>query len=184
MEWTPERQEPLDCRRPLLWPVVDCDERPPTPASPIVIPYGHGDEMDGKAMYDDSDSNERDAPEPRPEFRPQDVVTFQLIAFQHSDEPTPKSGIARAFIFASPGARAATGPLRRFIPLLLSPLYRPLLNHESAEMGPLTTQDGTARQLVKVFSPDESVSVYLFILSLQEDGPNAGCWMTDSVVKI
>lgn len=135
-------------------------------------------------MNDPAGSDKRDAPQPRPDFRPQDVVTFQLIAFQHNDEPTPNSGIARAFIFASPANKAATGPLRRFIPLVLSPLYRSLLNHESAELGPITARDGTARQLVKIFAADGGVSVYLFILSLQKDGPHAGCWMTDSVLKM
>ena len=54
---------------------------------------------------------ETEDPDPSPEWTPAEVIRMQVEALQNNDTPSPDTGIATAFRFASPGNRAATGPL-------------------------------------------------------------------------
>ena len=72
---------------------------------------------------------------PRPELTPQDVVRLVIEALQHNSETPYDEGIRVTFNFASPTNRHATGPLQRFIEMVKSPQYRPMLGHHRAEYG-------------------------------------------------
>jgi hypothetical protein len=122
--------------------------------------------------------------QPDPKFSPEQVIKIVLEALQHNDQPAPDSGIAIAFRFASPGNRAATGPLNRFIQLVKNPSYRPMLNHKSAERGPIRISDDVARQRVTLTTASDEKVVYLFTLSKQTDDQYKNCWMTDGVERV
>ena len=65
-------------------------------------------------------------PGPSPTLSAADVVAVQLAALQTEprDGVGPGAGIRLAWSFASPGNRAATGPLDRFADLLRNPHER------------------------------------------------------------
>jgi len=119
--------------------------------------------------------------EPHPELSPEDVVRIQLDALRDNDRPSPDSGVALVFRFASPGNRAQTGPLPRFAEMIHSG-YAEMLNHREARLHQGLVQGDEAIQPVELLARDGSAHRYLFILSRQAEPPCAGCWMTDSVL--
>jgi hypothetical protein len=122
--------------------------------------------------------------QPNPNLSPEQVITIVLEALQRNDEQAPDAGIATAFRFASPGNRAATGPLERFIQLVKSPAYKPLLNHKTATRGTVRIADDIARQRVTLTSANGERIVYLFTVSKQTEDPYKNCWMTDGVERL
>ncbi len=121
-------------------------------------------------------------PGPRKEYTAEQVVKILMDALQNNDEKD--AGIATVFNFASPGNKKFTGPLERFIPMVKSAAYRPMLNFKSAEYGEMTTKDDHAEQSVTLTTTEGDVAVYLFQLSKQSDGDVKDCWMTDGVVRV
>jgi hypothetical protein len=71
---------------------------------------------------------------PRPELSPEQVVQYQIEALQHNDEPKLDTGIERAFRFASPSNKQMTGPLEKFIRIVKSPVYSPMVNSVSSSI--------------------------------------------------
>lgn len=140
----------------------------------------------GTSGRDGSMSRQRPAEgqKPDPKLTPEEVITIQLEALRDNDKPEKDSGIARAFEFASPGNRAATGPLDNFIQLVKSPAYRPMLNHRRVERGQIRVLGDEARQRVTLTDARGRRITYIFVLSKQQDEPYAGCWMTDSVIRV
>ncbi len=120
-----------------------------------------------------------DRPEPSPDLTPREVVRIQLDALRRNDDPSPDSGIATAFRFASGANRAATGPLGRFARMLRNPLYRPMIDHASAEFGPVHVDGDVARLQVVLFGGAGQVAAYDFTLSRDIA---TGCWLTDGVM--
>jgi hypothetical protein len=70
---------------------------------------------------------------PDKDLAPGEVVRIVVDALRDND--AKDNGIAITFDFASPANQKATGPLERFVPLVKSPAYAPMLNHRSAEYG-------------------------------------------------
>ena len=122
------------------------------------------------------------APEPSPDLSPAEVVRIQVEALKRNDDPTPGAGIATAFRFASPGNRAATGPLPRFDRMVRAG-YADLLGFARAEYGELTVTGDRAVAAVTLVQRDGRRVTYGFALSRQTAGAYAGCWMTDAVVE-
>lgn len=120
---------------------------------------------------------------PSPSLTPSEVVRIQLTALQTNDEMRGDPGIATVFQFASPANRAITGPLDRFVDLVKTPEYRPMLNHRAAEPGPLVTTGDLAEQRVMITSAAGERISYVFVLSRQRTGAYAGCWMTEGVLR-
>ena len=120
-------------------------------------------------------------PEPSPDLGPAEVVRIQVEALGANDTPAPDAGIAAAFRFASPGNRAATGPLPRFAAMVKAG-YPDLLTFEVAEYGALRVVGDEAAQRVTLVQADGSRTAYVFGLSRQTGGACDGCWMTDAVV--
>ncbi len=129
-----------------------------------------------------SDAPGRTQPAPRRDLAPAQVVRTVVDALKNND--SRDSGIATAFAFASPSNKQITGPLDRFIPMVKSPLYSPLLNHHSAEFGPATVTDDAAKVRVTITDDKGNRAFYVFQLAKQTAGDLAGCWMTDGVMRL
>jgi hypothetical protein len=121
---------------------------------------------------------------PSAKLAPDEVVRLVTEAMRHNDSPAADTGIATAFAFASPGNRQVTGPLARFVPMVKSPMYGPLLNYVKIEYAPVRVQGDYAEQLVKVSDEDGVPAQFLWILSRQTHGEFKGCWMTDGVTRL
>ena len=123
-----------------------------------------------------------DVPTPDPSLDPERVVEIQLTALADNDDPVTNAGIKTAYNFASPANRRATGPLDRFIAMVESPRYAPMVDHADATMGPLERTGDRAEQQVTVTGPDGRTVSYRFVLSVCTEEPLQGCWLTDSVL--
>jgi Domain of unknown function (DUF4864) len=121
---------------------------------------------------------------PRPELSPEQVVQYQVTVLQHNDEPKSDTGIERAFQFASPSNRQATGPLEKFVQIVKSPAYSPMLNSISSSIVGSEVNDDQAKIAVKIVAADGRQLTYVFILSKQNEGEFNNCWMTDSVAPL
>ena len=115
-------------------------------------------------------------PEPSPDLGPAEVIRLQVDALQ-------AGGIETAWRFASPGNRAATGPLPRFRAMIEGG-YADMLTFARAEYGELRVDGEQAAQRVTLVQPDGARSAYVFGLSRQRGGACNGCWMTDAVMPI
>jgi hypothetical protein len=121
---------------------------------------------------------------PRPELSPEQVVQYQAEALQHNDEPTSDAGIERAFRFASPSNKQLTGPLEKFIRIVKSPAYSPMLNSVSSSIVGSEVKDDQARIAVHFVAADGRQITYVFVLSKQSEGEFNNCWMTDGVAPL
>ncbi|MDQ6707314.1 MAG: DUF4864 domain-containing protein, partial [Acidobacteriota bacterium] len=119
----------------------------------------------------------RQAQEPSPKLKPAQVIKIQLAAFQRND-------ISKAFAFASPGNRAVTGPIEKFVLLVKNPLYRPLLNHRSVEFSPIQITSDHAEQRVRLIDANGVPAVFVFALGKQKEKPYKDCWMIEGVARI
>ena len=119
---------------------------------------------------------------PDPAYGPERVVEIQLDALATNDSPTENAGIKTAYNFASPANRRSTGPLDRFVRMVESPRYAPMIDHVEATAGPMERDGTQATQTVTLTGPDDRTVTYDFGLSKQPSGSLAGCWLTDSVV--
>jgi hypothetical protein len=140
-------------------------------------PYGHAYAEDAPQTPDP------DSWQPDPKFTPADVVRIQLQALRANDTPRKNAGIEVAFRFASPANKTTTGPLARFIGLVSSPPYRPMLNHRQAHLGQIEIEENRAVQPVILVARNGERVGYLFSLSRQLTGRYASCWMTDAVIR-
>lgn len=118
--------------------------------------------------------------QPSPDLAPKDVVEVQLRAFQLDNGGG--LGIAHAFRFASPDNRAAVGPLERFIGLMQSPAYRPMLQPANTEIrDSVLLQEDIAAVPVIIDDVEDQRFYYVFYLRRQGPGDFAGIWMTEAV---
>ena len=123
---------------------------------------------------------------PSPSLGPVEVVLAQLAGLQrepYDGDDGPGEGLALAWEFASPGNRAATGPLPRFAGMLRDDAYRGLLGHRAVQLGPVLEDGPQAQVEVLVLTADDTTQGYTWVLGRQEAPPFAGCWMTDGVVR-
>ena len=105
---------------------------------------------------------------PNPSLTPQEVVLFQLHSLR---ENSNGNGIEATFRFASPSNKAVTGPLERFTKLFDAEQYRPLLNHQDAEVK-INNSDGTvAEVMAALVDSNGDYYWYQFTLSLQNKSP-------------
>lgn len=120
---------------------------------------------------------------PSSDYRPQEVVQIVINSLQENSSARDDSGIATVFRFASPGNRAGTGPLPRFISMIKRG-FPDMLNHGGARYDPMEIVDDTAVQAVWLMQDSGKEMGYAFKLSRQPDGDYAGMWMTDAVVPL
>ncbi len=134
-------------------------------------------EADGPKVF------KSDSLKPNPDYSPADVIRIQLQALSDNNHPYENAGIEIAFRFASPANKDTTGPLERFIQMVHSPAYRPMLDHQSVSYGDLQVKDNQAAQAVILTSSSGERVGYVFTLSKQEGDTCRGCWMTDGVFR-
>ena len=120
-------------------------------------------------------------PTPDPSYDPERVVEIQLEALADNDTPVENAGVKTAYNFASPANRRATGPLDRFVAMVRGPQYAPMVDHVEATTDPLERTDDRAEQRVTLTGPDGRTVTYRFGLSVCDEPPLEGCWLTDSV---
>ncbi|MFB6297423.1 MAG: DUF4864 domain-containing protein [Salinirussus sp.] len=121
-------------------------------------------------------------PTPDPSYGPGRVVEIQLEALRANDDPVENAGIRTAYNFASPGNRANTGPLERFVRMVTGPTYAPMIDHEEAVSGPVERSGDSATRRVTLTGPGGRTVTYEFGVSQWTEGPFPGCWLTDRVV--
>ncbi|WP_336330164.1 DUF4864 domain-containing protein [Haloarcula sp. CGMCC 1.2071] len=114
-------------------------------------------------------------------YSPGDAVALQVDALKTNDDPFENAGIMTAYNFASPANRRSTGPLDRFIAMVESPQYRPIIDFGEAVQGPVERNENYAEQRVTITGPDGRTTTYEFGLSVQSVGEFRGCWQTDRV---
>jgi hypothetical protein len=120
---------------------------------------------------------------PSPDLSAAEVVRVQLQALQANPSTQEDAGIRLAFRFASPANRSVTGPVQRFIPMVKSQAYAPLLGHERASVRPMDAGPNRARFIVEV-QRGTTLHAFLWEVSKQEENPVEGCWMTDAVTPV
>ena len=84
----------------------------------------------------------------------EEVVRVQVEALGANDTPTPDAGIATAFRFASPGNRAATGPLERFTRMVKGPVYGDMIDATTAAYGRVVVEGDRAALRVSLGHAD------------------------------
>jgi hypothetical protein len=94
-----------------------------------------------------------DLPTPDPRYAPEEVVRLQLEAFADNDDPVENADIKTAYNFASPANRRATGPLNRFVKMVESPRYVPMIDHVEAQTGAVKQTGDRAQQQVTLTGP-------------------------------
>ena len=119
---------------------------------------------------------------PAPSLSPKEVVRIQVEALRTND--ATDAGIAMVFRFASPQNRQTTGPISRFAQMIRTSPYDVMLNHREATVGPTILGESRMRQEVTITAKDGSNTRFVWLVSRQEDGPDAGCWMTDAVFTV
>ena len=125
------------------------------------------------------------AARPSPELAPTEVVLAQLAALQREpyDGAGAGAGLRGAWEFASPGNRAATGPVEQFADMVRGPVYGGLLGHRAVQLGPLVQAGDDAQQEVLLVTALDETIGFTWVLSLQQDPPHTDCWMTDGVLR-
>jgi hypothetical protein len=121
---------------------------------------------------------------PDPKLSPREVVEFQLAALRANDIPAADAGIERTFRFASPGNKAAIGPLDHFSNVVHGAQYSALMNAKEGAVTKVIIQENKAQILTRVVTAGGTEVYYAFILSKQTEGDYLNCWMTDGVVPM
>lgn len=114
---------------------------------------------------------------PQQNLSPHDVVSTQLQALQAGED----ADLAVVFAFASPGNRAQTGPVERFIAMVRS-TFPEMLRHQRAELSPTVQRGPDALVPVRLVAADGTEHHYLFILGRYQIPRCGPCWMTDGVL--
>lgn len=117
---------------------------------------------------------------PSPGLDPSAVVHIQVEALRNNS--LLNEGIVLTYRFASPGNKRSTGPLHRFMEMVRSAPYDQLLNHRSANYGPVVVTDNEAHQIVIITDRKGDETAYHWVLSRQSEGEFRDCWMTDAVI--
>lgn len=152
----------------------------PAQADPAVAPAAPGADAAPDAPSEPA-PDAAPASEPAPELGPEDVVRAQVRALQTNDIPRTDAGIERVWRFAAPDNRAVTGPLERFVDMIHSPAYAPMLGHAEASFGEVQIDGDLAMQTVWLSTADGALVGYVFVLERLALDTCDGCWMTVGV---
>ena len=116
--------------------------------------------------------------QPSPEHSPADVVRFQLAALSQVDQPHPGAGIELVYAFLSPDQRDTPKDLDQLTALFNQPPFNHLVGFKTAKLDVTRISGNHAQQPVLVQTQDNLLVAYVFLLTRQEEGENAGAWMT------
>ncbi len=123
-------------------------------------------------------------PPPCPEVEPHQVLRIQLAALKVNDLPVKNHGVAIAHLFCTPESREILGPPELFANLFKDPMYAPLLNFDEVEFEPITIKNDRATQRFSVTDLLGERAYYVAHLLIQKTGDEAGCWLTDSILRV
>ena len=121
---------------------------------------------------------------PHPSLSPLDVVQIIMNALQNNDEPSKNRGITVTFNFASPANKNVTGPIERFVTMVLGPIYGQMVDHLGAVYEKIKIKGDSASIDVILKVVSGKFVGFRFLLTKQRDNEFDGTWMTDSVVPI
>jgi hypothetical protein len=124
------------------------------------------------------------APRPRPDLSPAEVVQIVVTALRNNNSVIRNSGVYTAYRFASPENRAVTGPYGRFIRLAKGVDFTPLFDDYPSEFEAIQINGDHAAQRLTIHLNNGRDTGYRFSLSRQRDGPNRGDWMVDGVERL
>ena len=139
--------------------------------------------LGASSLRADSSGTGETSPRPGTEYEPQEVVRIVVDSLASNAQQQNDAGIATVFRFASPGNRAATGPLPRFASMIKA-AFPDMLDHDGARFDPMTVDGDTAVQAVWLLTESGKELGYGFQLSRQQAGEYEGMWMTDAVVPL
>ena len=115
---------------------------------------------------------------------PEAVVKTVVDALRNNNSPMPNAGVFTAYRFASPENHALTGPYGRFLRLVKSPDFEPMLRAHSGELGAIEVTGDRAEQSLRIRLDGGQSAVYRFNLSRQKAGAFRGNWMVDGVARL
>jgi len=119
------------------------------------------------------------AENPKRAAEPGEAVQTVAAALRHNNSPIPNAGIFTAFQYASSANLKFTGPYGRFLGLVKSADFEPLLRDSPREPGVLMVHGDRAEQVLRVGPEGGHVVVYKFDVSRQAEG-----WAVDGVTLV
>lgn len=115
--------------------------------------------------------------------RPPGLVIHIQVGALGNNDPETDAGINTTWRFAAPSNRQQTGPNANFAEMIKT-FYRPLLDSESVEYGPMQKSENTGRRLVTVTNATGASTTYDWRVEKQTVGEYEGCWMTTAVQEV
>lgn len=119
---------------------------------------------------------------PSPELSPKAVAKIIVDALGKND--WKDSGIRTTWKFTSPQNQTVTGPIEKFIPMVKSAAYQPMLNHSAVQMRELTIKGDTAAELAVITDSNGEKAYFIFQMRKQSEGDLKDCWLTDGVMRV
>ncbi len=126
----------------------------------------------------------KDGPKPSTNLSPEQVVRFQIEAYEQNDLPEKDAGVKVAFRFTSDVHRKVYGSVEEYTQMLQRPAFKAMFQHDLVVFGEVEIRGHRAMQAVVLITEDGESAGYVFMLSRQKGGPNDGCWLTDGVIPI
>ena len=117
------------------------------------------------------------AESPKRAAEPGEAIRTVTAALRHNNSPLPNAGIFTAFQFASRANLTVTGPYGRFLGLVKSADFAPMLHDNPQDPGRLEVRGDHAEQIVRVHQDGGSAALYKFDLQRQ----TGGGWAIDGV---
>ena len=111
---------------------------------------------------------------------PGDAIQTVSAALRHNNSPLPNAGIFTAYQFASPANHAVTGSYARFLQVVKTPDYAPMLADNPQELSDLVIRGDHAEQTLRVRLKGGGTASYRFDVSRQAGGG----WMVDGVSRL
>ena len=119
---------------------------------------------------------------PKPDIKPEEVISIQLSSLMKNDDPYKNAGIEQTWEFAHPNNKKITGPLENFKLLLKSDSYKMLLNHIDHQVQEVNVTDEKAAFEVTVLAEGKIYYKFRWIVEKYErEGPLKDCWLTIGV---
>jgi len=111
---------------------------------------------------------------------PGEAIQTVAAALRHNHSPLPNHGIFTAFQFTSPANHAYTGPYGRFLSVVKSADFAPMLQDRPHEWTDLVVRGDHAEQTLRVGLPSGGTASYKFNVARQAGGG----WMVDGVSRL
>ena len=119
---------------------------------------------------------------PKPDIKPEEVISIQLSSLMKNDDPYKNAGIEQTWEFAHPSNRAYTGPIQKFTRMMYAPSYAVMLNHLKHDILDVKLEEDIAYFFIELTAEDGRMYGFKWTLSkVEEEGIYQNCWMTTAV---